>query len=110
MPATTPRPPSSEQVAAFDRTAWSRSIGIHGRYPRNPHSRRETMRSRLIINGSLLILGCGTNVKDLRIGLDMFGLLTVGCGYSQNPIYSRRSFSRAELHNVSLKKANLKSA
>src|SRR5260370_39528190 len=37
MPATTPRPPSSEQVAAFDRTAWSRSIGIHGRYPRNPH-------------------------------------------------------------------------
>src|SRR5258708_6534858 len=38
MPATTPRPPSSEQVAAFDRTAWSRSIGIHGRYPRNPHA------------------------------------------------------------------------
>jgi hypothetical protein len=36
MPATTPRPPSSEQVAAFDRTAWSRSIGIHGRNPRNP--------------------------------------------------------------------------
>jgi hypothetical protein len=31
------RPPSSEQVAAFDRTAWSRSIGIHGRNPRNPH-------------------------------------------------------------------------
>ncbi len=37
MPATTPRPPSSEQVAAFDRTAWSRSIGIPGRNPRNPH-------------------------------------------------------------------------
>jgi hypothetical protein len=36
MPATTPRPPSSEQVAAFDRTAWSRSIGIPGRNPRNP--------------------------------------------------------------------------
>jgi hypothetical protein len=36
MPATTPRPPSSEQVAAFDRTAWSRSIGIPGRDPRNP--------------------------------------------------------------------------
>src|SRR5229473_1767500 len=38
MPATTPRPPSSEQVAAFDRNAWSRSIGIPGRNPRNPHS------------------------------------------------------------------------
>jgi len=38
MPATTPRPPSSEQVAAFDRTAWSRSIGIHGRNPRNPQA------------------------------------------------------------------------
>ncbi|WP_146159837.1 hypothetical protein [Bradyrhizobium sp. MOS002] len=37
MPATTPRPPSSEQVAAFDRNAWSRSIGISGRNPRNPH-------------------------------------------------------------------------
>jgi hypothetical protein len=37
MPATTPRPPSSEQVAAFDRNAWSRSIGIPGRNPRNPH-------------------------------------------------------------------------
>jgi hypothetical protein len=37
MPATTPRPPSSEQVAVFDRTAWSRSIGISGRNPRNPH-------------------------------------------------------------------------
>jgi hypothetical protein len=36
MLATTPRPPSSEQVAAFDRTAWSRSIGIPGRNPRNP--------------------------------------------------------------------------
>jgi hypothetical protein len=29
----TPGPPSSEQVAAFDRTAWSRSIGISGRKP-----------------------------------------------------------------------------
>jgi|SRR6266702_1744651 len=38
MPATTPRPPSSEQVAAFDRNAWSRSIGIPGRNPRNPHT------------------------------------------------------------------------
>ena len=28
MPATTPRPPSSEQVAAFDRNAWPRSIGM----------------------------------------------------------------------------------
>ncbi|WP_219685548.1 hypothetical protein, partial [Bradyrhizobium canariense] len=36
MPATTLRPPSSEQVAAFDRNAWSRSIGIPGRNPRNP--------------------------------------------------------------------------
>ena len=41
MPATTPRPPSSEQVTAFDRTAWSRSIGIHGRNPRNPQLERE---------------------------------------------------------------------
>src|SRR5207249_2120251 len=39
MPATTPRSPSSEQMAAFDRTAWSRSIGIPGRNPRNPHTR-----------------------------------------------------------------------
>jgi DNA-directed RNA polymerase alpha subunit len=38
MPATTPRPPSSEQVAAFDRNAWSRSIGIPGRNPRNPQA------------------------------------------------------------------------
>ncbi|MGY4447814.1 hypothetical protein ACVWZR_002474 [Bradyrhizobium sp. i1.3.1] len=30
------RPPSSEQAAAFDRNAWSRSIGIPGRNPRNP--------------------------------------------------------------------------
>jgi hypothetical protein len=30
------RPPSSEQVAAFDRNAWSRSIGIPGRNRRNP--------------------------------------------------------------------------
>jgi serine/threonine-protein kinase HipA len=37
MPATTPRPPSSEQVAAFDRNAWPRSIGIPGRNRRNPH-------------------------------------------------------------------------
>src|SRR5712671_803443 len=36
MPATTPRPPSSEQVAAFDRNAWPRSIGMPGRNPRNP--------------------------------------------------------------------------
>jgi hypothetical protein len=40
MPATTPRPPSLEQVAAFDRTAWSRSIGIPGRDPRNPQFAR----------------------------------------------------------------------
>src|ERR1700738_5461901 len=40
VPATTPRPPSSEQVAAFDRTTWSRSIGIPGRNPRNPHQSR----------------------------------------------------------------------
>jgi hypothetical protein len=38
MPATTPRPPSSEQVVVFDRTAWSRSIGIPGRNPRNPQT------------------------------------------------------------------------
>jgi hypothetical protein len=38
MPATTPRPPSSEQVAAFDRNAWPRSIGILGRNRRNPHA------------------------------------------------------------------------
>jgi hypothetical protein len=37
MPAATPRPPSSEQVAAFDRNAWPRSIGIPGRIRRNPH-------------------------------------------------------------------------
>ena len=37
MPATTPRPPSSEQVAAFDRNAWPRSIGMPGRNRRNPH-------------------------------------------------------------------------
>jgi hypothetical protein len=37
MPATTPRPPSSDQVAAFDRNAWPRSIGIPGRNRRNPH-------------------------------------------------------------------------
>ena len=36
MPATTPRPPSPEQVAAFDRNAWPRSIGIPGRNRRNP--------------------------------------------------------------------------
>jgi predicted transglutaminase-like cysteine proteinase len=41
MPTTTPRPPSSEQVAAFDRNAWSRSIGIPGRNPRNPHLNAE---------------------------------------------------------------------
>jgi hypothetical protein len=40
MPATTPRPPSSEQVAAFDRNAWPRSIGIPGRNRRNPHAQR----------------------------------------------------------------------
>src|SRR6266851_2732973 len=40
MPATTPRPPSSEQVAAFDRNAWPRSIGIPGRNRRNPHAER----------------------------------------------------------------------
>jgi hypothetical protein len=40
MPATTPRPPSSEQVAAFDRNAWPRSIGIPGRNRRNPHEAR----------------------------------------------------------------------
>jgi hypothetical protein len=38
MPATTPRPPSSEQVAAFDRNAWPRSIGIPGRNRRNPQA------------------------------------------------------------------------
>src|SRR5215211_7050868 len=37
MPATTPRPHSPEQVAAFDRNAWPRSIGIPGRNRRNPH-------------------------------------------------------------------------
>jgi hypothetical protein len=35
-------------------------------------------------------------VKDLRIGLDMLGSCLFACGYSQTPIYSRRSFSRAE--------------
>src|SRR5450755_997878 len=42
MPATTPRPPSSEQVAAFDRNAWPRSIGIPGRNRRNPHRSHTT--------------------------------------------------------------------
>jgi DNA mismatch endonuclease (patch repair protein) len=37
-PATTPRPPSSEQVAAFNRNAWPRSTGIPGRNRRNPQS------------------------------------------------------------------------
>ncbi|MET4475486.1 hypothetical protein ABIB66_000001, partial [Bradyrhizobium sp. F1.13.3] len=41
MPATTPRPPSSEQVAAFDRNASSRSIGISGRNPRNPQQPKD---------------------------------------------------------------------
>ena len=36
MPATTPGRLRSEQVAAFDRNAWSRSIGIPGRNRRNP--------------------------------------------------------------------------
>ena len=31
----------SEQVAAFDRNAWSRSIGIPGRNPRNPHNQND---------------------------------------------------------------------
>src|SRR5262249_34005295 len=34
-PTTTPRPPSSEHVAAFDRNAWPHSIGIPGRNRRN---------------------------------------------------------------------------
>src|SRR5215216_3564816 len=37
MPATTPGRLQSEQVAAFDRNAWPRSIGIPGRNRRNPH-------------------------------------------------------------------------
>src|SRR5882757_9393144 len=58
-------------------------------------SSRETMRSRLMTTGSLLTLGWGTKVKDLRIGdVDILGLLLLD-GYSQKSIYSRRSYSRA---------------
>jgi hypothetical protein len=46
MPATATRPPSSEQVAAFDRNAWPRSIGIPGRNRRNPHAGVAAARKR----------------------------------------------------------------
>ncbi|MET4324138.1 hypothetical protein ABIC02_007930, partial [Bradyrhizobium sp. RT5a] len=45
------RPPSSEQVAAFDRNAWSRSIGIPGRNPRNPHPILEDLKKKARTNG-----------------------------------------------------------
>jgi hypothetical protein len=38
MPATTPGRLRSEQVAAFDRNAWPRSIAIPGRNRRNPQA------------------------------------------------------------------------
>jgi hypothetical protein len=65
MPATTPRPPSSEQVAAFDRTAWSRSIGIPGRNPRNPHTPNEDIELWLKHNAPLTF----QQLADIRYSL-----------------------------------------
>ena len=53
MPATTPRPPSSEQVAAFDRNAWPRSIGIPGRNRRNPYLNFHLLRKIAPFSGKM---------------------------------------------------------
>jgi hypothetical protein len=72
MPATTPRPPSSEQVAAFvgtggrlRRNRWPPSIGTRGRVQSESPAAIVGIRRRLVIDG-LASVQRGTTLADDR--------------------------------------------
>src|SRR5277367_2043472 len=74
MPANTPRPPSSGQVAAFDRNAWPRSIGIPGRNRRNPHIRRQWSAAPTVSRCCALLAPAGKVREAMLYAFDLLEL------------------------------------